>query len=96
MIESKKVYEYIVVKDWLENLEKGTRLYYDYDKQGYVYHYETERSTRNNKYTMTSTINEDYFISVDIANRGLLNDLLIAGPGLGELEIDDVTLKITK
>jgi hypothetical protein len=85
-METKKVYEYVMVKEWLDNLEKGTRLYFDYDKQGYIYHYETERTYKNNNYDMESFSSEDYFISVDVANRNILNEKLIAGPELGELE----------
>jgi hypothetical protein len=85
-MESKKIYEYVTVTEWLDNLEKGTRLYYDYANQGYVYHYESERSTKNSKYTVVSTTTEDYFISVDIAENGIRSGTLVVGPELGALE----------
>jgi len=90
------VYEYVVVKDWMDNLDKGTRLYYDYVKQGYVYHYETERSNKNSRYELKSFTSEDYFISIDIANKCIGSENLVAGPELGMLEAVEVPLKVVK
>ena len=90
---NKLVYEYVVVKDWLENLEKGTRLYYDYNENGYVYHYEVERTNRNSRCTFSSSTVEDYFISLDIANNGITIGTLIAGPELGEYVLSTASSK---
>lgn len=87
-MESKKIYEYITVKaEWFGQLDKGTRLYYDFDKGGYVYHYEYESTNRDLRYVSKSTEVRDYLISVDIAETQLRMDNLIAGPELGELEL---------
>lgn len=85
-METKKVFEYIVTKDWYDGLEKGTRLYYDHNKQGYVYHYESERTEKNNLGTSTRFTIEDRFISINSATDGIKNDTLTPGPELGELE----------
>lgn len=83
-----KVYEYLVVKeDWLYgDLSKGTRLYYDYDKGGYVYHYEREDTHNDNRYQSKSFTSTDYFISLKIAENGMIKDLISVGPELGEFE----------
>lgn len=94
---NKKVYEYVVIdKEWWDNLEKGTRLYYDYVKQGYVYHYETERSNKNGKYELKSITVEDYFISVDSALKSIDSGTLVVGPELGILETIGLPLKVIK
>jgi paraquat-inducible protein B len=86
---NKQIYEYMVVTDYLGNLERGTRLYYDYDQQGYVYHYETDRSKKGITHTVKSFISKDYFISVDVAYINMEKGLLTAGPELGILEISN-------
>jgi hypothetical protein len=83
------VYEYVVVnKEWWDNLEKGTRLYFDHDKNGYVYHYESERFNKNDKYECKSITTEDYFISLGVADKGLRTESLAAGPLYGEIELE--------
>ena len=95
-MENKKIYEYLTVKaEWFGSLDRGTRLYYDFDKRGYVYHYESESSDRDERYTRTSFETKDYFISVDIAENQLRIDNLTAGPEIGELEFKPVELKLT-
>lgn len=88
MGSSLKVYEYVVVSEWLDDLEKGTRLYYDYDKQGYVYHYESSRTNKNDRYEVSSSTESDYFISVAIADKGITGGRLLPGPELGELVME--------
>lgn len=87
------VYEYVVVQNaWWDNLERGTRLYYDYDKNGYVYHYESSRTQKNDKYDLSSSTIEDYFISLGVAAKGLRTDCLAAGPVLGEYVQDNAKI----
>jgi len=85
------VYEYVIVnKEWYDgNLEKGTRLYYDYDKQGYVYHYERESTSKNARSEFKSFVTEDYFVSPAVADVNLQNENLRPGPELGVLEPRD-------
>ena len=86
-MENKKVYEYLTVKaEWFGSLDKGTRLYYAFDKGGYVYHYETESNERDDRYTRKSFETKDYFISVSVAENQIRTDNLIPGPEIGELE----------
>jgi hypothetical protein len=86
-----KIYEYVVVIDWLDNLEKGTRLYYDYAKHGYVYHYESERSSKNSKYSMKSLTTEDFFIDPNTVEVSISNGVFAPGPELGEFEQKPLT-----
>jgi hypothetical protein len=87
-INSMIVYEYLVIKeDWsYGDLSKGTRLYYDYDKGGYVYHYERDEVHSDDKYSSKSHREENYFISIDLANKGIQREALTVGPELGEFE----------
>jgi hypothetical protein len=84
-METKRVYEYLVVNRF-ENLEPGTRLYYDYSKRGYLYHYETERTNKTIKCDYKLNTSEDYFIGADLAERSIELGLLSPGPELGEIE----------
>lgn len=86
-----KIYEYVVVKaEWFGGLDKGTRLYYDYDKNGYTYHYESERNETSNRYSSKSFDSTDYFMSLEIVDSQLQTDSLIAGPDLGEFETKSI------
>lgn len=86
-MEKRQIYEYVVVKaEWFGSLDKGTRLYYDYDKNGYVYHYEYEKTEKNSRYNSTSYEEVDYFMSLDVVESNLRADNLVAGPELGILE----------
>jgi len=86
-MESKvKVYEYLVAKEWFGNLEKGTRLYYDHNRQGYVYHYERDDVSNDNRYSYKSVKVEDYFISATLADENIKKGELETGPEIGELE----------
>jgi hypothetical protein len=87
-MESKKIYEYLIVSaEWFGSLDKGTRLYYDYDKNGYVYHYETESYDKDTRYEKKSVEIIDYFISLGMADHQFRVGCLTAGPELGVLEI---------
>jgi hypothetical protein len=86
-MENKKIYEYLIVAEWFSSLDKGTRLYYDYDRQGYVYHYETESTHKSDKYESKSFETTDYFISLLSAEKSIAKGELTVGPELGELEI---------
>ena len=86
-MKSRKVYEYVIVNiDWFGSLDKGTRLYYDYDKQAYVYHYESDKKEKNSKYEYTYFESNDYEMSVEIVDKYLNGGELLAGPEIGELE----------
>jgi hypothetical protein len=94
-MKSKKVYEYVIVKnDWFGELDKNTRLYYDFDKQGYVYHYEREDSGKSERYESKSYSSHDYFMSAELADINIRKDQLIPGPEIGELEFEP-ELKLT-
>jgi len=89
-METKKIYEYIVVaRDWFGNLEKGSRLYYDYNRGGYIYFYESERTDKNSRYETKSFETMEYFISPTVSDVYLKNGELIAGPELGMLEFKE-------
>lgn len=86
-MEKHKVYEYIVVdKDWFGNLEKGSRLYYDYVKGCYVFHTEYENHSKGDRYESYDRSSTDYYISVEKALHYIENGALEPGPELGELE----------
>jgi len=80
------IYEYLVTNDWFGSLEKGTRLYYDYSRGGYVYHYEYESNTKDSRYNCFEVRSTDYFMSVEVAQQYILKGDLITGPALGDLE----------
>ena len=85
-MESIVLYENVETTDWIEGLDKGTRLYYDFDKGLYVYHYERE-STSKNKWCETKTFtSEDYFIRPETMVVKMRTGQFIAGPELGALE----------
>ena len=92
-MENKKIYEYLTVNKWFGDLDKGTRLYYDFSRQGYVYHYENENTSfsivlfsSNHRYEHKSFNIEDYFINLELADDSIRKELLIVGPELGELD----------
>jgi len=80
------IYEYLVTNDWFGSLEKGTRLYYDYSKGGYVYHYEYESNTKETRYSRYETNFTDYFMPIETAEQYILKGDLTTGPELGNLE----------
>ena len=85
-MEKKKIYEYLIVKEYFGSLNKGCRLYYYYDKQGYLYHTEYGSCSKSDRYECKEYSTTDYFISIDIADKYLKSEELISGPELGELE----------
>jgi hypothetical protein len=88
-----KVYEYVIVNiEWFGSLDKGTRLYYDYDKQGYVYHYESDKKERNSKYEYVYFESNDYLMSVATVEKYLNSGELVPGPEIGELEYKSKTI----
>lgn len=88
-MENKQIYEYVVVKaEWFGTLDRGTRLYWDYDKQGYTYHYEHSSTDKESRYESKSFETRDYFISIDVAESQIKSENLVAGPDLGVLEIN--------
>ena len=88
-MEEQKVYEYLVTKDWFGALEKGSRLYYDYSKGGYVFHTEFESNSRSDRYESYEHNSTDYFLSVKRAQQYIVNGDLITGPEIGVLEFKD-------
>jgi hypothetical protein len=80
------IYEYVVIQqEWYVNgLDKGTRLYYDHTKNAYLYHYESERTNKNDKYSSIETEVIDYTLSLSNVDRGIRNGELASGPELGE------------
>jgi hypothetical protein len=82
----RKVYEYLIVDDFFGDLEKGTRLYYDYNKLGYTYHYEYEGTDNNSRYQSSESSVADYYINLDSADRYIYSGELVPGPELGEYE----------
>lgn len=86
-MKENKVYEYLVTKDWFGSLEKGSRLYYDYSKGGYIFHTEYESKSKSNRYESSEFNSADYFISAEIANRYVEIGDLLTGPELGVLEL---------
>jgi len=88
-MENKQIYEYLIVTDYFGNLNAKTRLYFDFDENGYVYHYEREdTSDDNDLYKSKSFLSNDYFISIDLADRSIKEGKLTPGPELGEMEYD--------
>ena len=83
---NKKIYEYLTVKEWFGDLDKGTRFYYDFSRQGYVYHYENENTSNDYRYEYNSSKTQDYFINLESANDSIRKELLVVGPELGELD----------
>ena len=88
-MESKKVYEYVVVKEWLAGLEKGSRLYYDLSKGTYFFHTEREDNYGSDFYTTYSFTSHDTMLSIDSVNHLIEDNNLIAGPEFGEVEYDE-------
>jgi len=82
-----KVYEYVETTDWMDGLDKGTRLYYDYDQQGYVYHYERESTNKSYWCESKTFTTEDFFVTPLTIEAKIRSGHLKAGPDLGELEI---------
>lgn len=87
-MESRKIYEYVtLVAEWYaNNLDKGTRLYYDHTSNSYVYHYEFSQDTSNSKYNSKTFEVTDYSLSLDIVDKNIANGNLEVGPEIGELE----------
>lgn len=86
MGENKVIYEYLtILTDWFGGLEKGTRLYYSYKENGYVYHTDSESTTKDEYYQRWSSSSTDYFISLDLADQHIKNGKMAIGPALGEL-----------
>jgi hypothetical protein len=87
-MKMREIYEYVTVNtEWFANrLDKGCRLYYDFDKGAYVYHYESEEHTVNNKYTSVEKETTDYTISLDSVDLNIRAGALVPGPNLGILE----------
>lgn len=87
-MEGIKVYEYVTVgAEWFGGqLDKGTRLYYDFTKVGYIYHYEFNQITKNDKYESNSEETIDYFISLTVAEKQLRLGNLVPGPEIGMFE----------
>jgi len=97
-MEERKVYEYVVANDYFNSLDKGCRLYYDYNKQAYVYHTEYESTNNTQTYKSHTTESRDVILSVDTVNRSINDGLLTAGPILGTLvskQVPSVEAKIT-
>lgn len=85
-METIKVYEYVTIVDWYGALEKGTRLYYDHNKQAYTYHNETEHASNTSRYQSKEFSSVDYLISTTAIEKGINDKLFAPGPELGELE----------
>ncbi len=83
---SKDIYEYLTTADWFGSLEKGTRLYYNFSRGGYIYHYERTSTSNDERYSSNEFSSYDYFISVDIADEQIRRGALLPGPLLGAIE----------
>ncbi len=88
-MKTKKVYEYLVTKEWFGALEKGSRLYYDSSVGGYIFHTEFESQSKSDKYECFESNSTDYFMSVSTAEKYINRGDLIPGPELGELEFEE-------
>ena len=89
-MEKKKIYEYVVIKDWVASLEKGCRLYYDINEQSYIFHTEHEDSYGSDFYMTRTFRSNDVMLSIDSINHLIEDGHLIPGPELGELELKDI------